>query len=80
MNPATLTKRIHSLPDELQRQVVDFVEFLLIKHQIHSDKETGLTLEQIDELLELWKDYEKNPNDVLTIEMLQDQTKVKYGL
>jgi len=56
------------------------VEFLLLKYRIQSEEESLLRPEQKKELLELWDDYEKNPDDVLTIEMLQEQTNAKYGL
>ena len=77
MNPATLTNKINALPAGLQKQVADFVEFLLLKYRIQSDEESTLTPEQKKELLELWKSYEENPDDVLTIEMLREQTNAK---
>jgi septum formation topological specificity factor MinE len=80
MNTSILTNKINMLPDDLQRQVADFVEFLIIKYQNRADKKDELTSEQKDELLELWDKYEKNPDDAISVEMLREQTVAKYGL
>lgn len=80
MNTTALTNKINALPADLQKQVADFVEFLLLKHRIQSDEGTTLTPEQEKELLQLWEAYEKHPEDVISIEMLQEQTNAKYGL
>ncbi len=79
MNTAALANKINALPADLQKQVADFVEFLLLKYRIQTNEESELTAEQKKELLELWEDYENNPEEVLTIEMLREQTSTKYG-
>ncbi len=68
------------LPAELQAEVADFVEFLMLKHRIPIVGESSLSLEDQAELHRLWAAYEAAPDDVLTVEMLQEETKAKYGL
>ena len=34
----TVEEKIKRLPDDLQKEVVDFVDFLLIKHKVKTDK------------------------------------------
>lgn len=68
MSSLELNERINKLPKELQKQVADFVEFLMLKYK--SDSEEELTEEQKSELLQIWSDYEKNPEDALTPEEL----------
>ncbi len=80
MNASLLTYKINMLPDDLQRQVADFVEFLILKYQKRTEGKDELTSDQRDELLELWGEYEKNPDDVVSVEMLREQTAAKYGL
>lgn len=38
------------------------------------------TEEQKEELMRLWGDYLDDPDDVITLEVSQTQTKAKYGL
>jgi hypothetical protein len=80
MSANVLINRISSLPAELQAQVADFVEFLMLKHRIPIVGESSLSLEDQAELRRLWAAYEEQPDDVLTVEMLQEETKAKYGL
>ena len=79
MSTTALTNRISSLPAELQAQVADFVEFLMLKHRIPVG-ESSLSLEDQAELRQLWSAYESQPDDVLSVAMLQEETDVKYGL
>jgi hypothetical protein len=74
MSPNVLTNRISSLPAELQAQVADFVEFLMLKHRIPIIGESLLSPEDQAELRRLWAAYEEQPDDVLSVEMLQEET------
>ncbi len=80
MGANVLTNRISSLPAELQAQVADFVEFLMLKHRIPIIGESSLSPEDQAELRRLWAAYEEQPDDVLSVEMLQEETKARYGL
>ena len=82
MTVTTLTNKINMLPDDLKEQVVDFIEFLIYKHQIKTDdkREDELTSAQKKELLEIWAEYEKNPDEAISINELRKQTVAKYGL
>ncbi|MCF8247419.1 MAG: DUF2281 domain-containing protein [Saprospiraceae bacterium] len=81
MISTVLANRIEMLPSELQQQVADFVDFLLFKHRTgkHTMSEE-FTEEQKEELMRLWGDYLDDPDDVITLEVSQTQTKAKYGL
>lgn len=80
MDATALTNKIGSLPAELQAQVADFVEFLILKYRLPAAKDTSLSPEQQAELQRLWKAYEESPDDVISVDMLQEQTNAKYGL
>ena len=80
MSTTALANRIQSLPADLQKQVADFVEFLILKYQLTGEGKSELTEEQKAELLELWEGYKKNPDDVISVDTLREQTKAKYGL
>jgi len=78
MSSLELNEQINKLPVELRKQVADFVEFLILKYKSNGDSE--LTAAQKTELLKIWSDYEKNPENGLTPEELLRQTKEEYGL
>lgn len=80
MDTTVLFKRIELLPAELQQQVADFIDFLIIRYRKPGVGEDEFTQEQKEELLRIWEEYEQNPDDVLTLEMFEEQTKAKYGL
>lgn len=80
MSTTALTARIQNLPAHLQQQVADFVEFLILKYQTSDEGKSELTTEQKKELLALWESYEKEPDDVISVDMLQEKTKARYGL
>ena len=71
--------RIELLPADLQKQVLDFIDFLILKYRLPNMEEDELTPEQKEELLRIWEEYEQNPDDVLTLEEAMEQTKARYG-
>jgi hypothetical protein len=80
MSTVALTERITALPADLQAQVADFVEFLMLKHRIPFRDEEALSPAQQAELHRIWAEYEAAPDEVISVDMLQEQTKAKYGL
>lgn len=80
MNAAALTNKINLLPEDVQKQVADFVEYLLLKYQVGTKENEELTPDQKDELLRLWNEYEENPEEAISLETFQEQTSKKYGL
>ncbi|MEZ4952803.1 MAG: DUF2281 domain-containing protein [Saprospiraceae bacterium] len=80
MNAAALTNKINLLPEDVQKQVADFVEYLLLKYQVGTKGNEELTPDQKDELLRLWNEYEENPEEAISLETFQEQTSKKYGL
>ncbi|MBK9016832.1 MAG: DUF2281 domain-containing protein [Saprospiraceae bacterium] len=81
MISTALTTRIEMLPSELQQQVADFVDFLLFKHRTGKrPMSEEFTEEQKEELTRLWSEYIDNPNDIITVEASETETKAKYGI
>ena len=80
MNTSALTNKISLLPEDVQKQVADFVEYLLLKDQAGKSGKEELTASQKEELLRLWDEYEENPEEAISVETLQEQTSQKYGL
>ena len=80
MDASILTNKINLLPEEVQKQVADFVEFLIIKYQNKNGGKAELTAGQKKKFLQLWKGYEANPDNVISMEALQEQTSQKYSL
>ena len=80
MNATALTNKISRLPEDVQKQVADFVEYLLLKYQAGISGKEELTADQKKALIRLWDEYEENPEDVISLEVLQDQTSQKYGV
>jgi hypothetical protein len=79
MNAAVLTKRFNLLPEEMQQQVFDFVEFLLLKQKGVNAPVDSFTQEEKEELLNIWKEYEQNPDNAISLEDAMEQTRVRYG-
>ena len=80
MNATALTNKINLLPEDVQKQVADFVEYLLLKYQVGTKGDEELTADQKEELLRLWNEYEGNPDEAISLEAFQEQTSKKYGV
>ena len=83
MSSVQITKKIDMLPEMLQLQVSDFVEFLLNKHfqgkkPLLDDSE--LTSEQKAELDSRYQAYLENPSSVVSMEAMKARLMQKYGL
>jgi len=59
MNTTVLFNRIELLLADLQKQVLDFIDFLILKYRLPNMEEDELTPEQKEELLRIWEEYEQ---------------------
>ena len=83
MSNMQLVQKIESLPEMLQLQVADFVDFLLNKHYQEKPAPTDnsdLTEEQKAELDKRYKAYLENPDSVVKYEAVKTRSMKKYGL
>ncbi|MBK9015440.1 MAG: addiction module protein [Saprospiraceae bacterium] len=83
MSSVQIAKKIDMLPEMLQLQVSDFVEFLLNKHfqgkkPLLDDSE--LTSEQKAELDSRFQAYLENPDSVVSMDAMKTRLMQKYGL
>ncbi len=84
MSNVQLVHKIELLPEMLQAQVTDFVDFLLNKHfrnkPAPASDEPELTLAQKTELDKRYQEYLENPESVVSIEIMKTRLMQKYGL
>lgn len=81
MSKTELLDKIDALPEILQNQVSDFVEFLFQKH-FEADSETvvDLSVEEKVELDKRYSSYQVNPETAMELEALKAKLLGKYGL
>jgi hypothetical protein len=83
MSTVQIAKKIDLLPEMLQLQVADFVEFLLNRHfkdsQMPSD-DSVLSAEQKAILDERFQEFQETPSSVVSMDVLKQQLMQKYGL
>ena len=83
MSSVQLAKKIELLPEMLQLQVSDFVEFLLNKHFLGKppyNEEHELTIVQKAELDSRYQAYLENPDSVVSMVEMKTRLIQKYGL
>ena len=84
MSSVQLVHKIELLPEMLQAQVADFVDFLLNKNfrnkPVPTTEEPELTAAQKTELDLCYQEYLENPESVVSIEILKTRLLQKYGL
>lgn len=73
-----ITDRLVSLPEHLQHEVLDFVEFIISKYK--PDIEAPLTDKQIDEPDRRYSALQDNPDRGISWEDAKTSLKSKYGL
>lgn len=78
MNTQEITDKIASLPEHLQHEVLDFVEFIISKYK--PDTEAPLTGEQQEELDRRYTALQENPDRGIDWEDAKASLKSKYGL
>lgn len=83
MSSVQIAKKIELLPEMLQLQVSDFVEFLLTKHfkgNQPTKDEPEISSEQRAELDSRYQAYLENPDSVMSMEAMKTRLMQKYGL
>lgn len=74
---ATFAEKINHLPNHLQDDVEQYVDFLIKKYFL---EETILSEDVQKNLDERKKDYLKNKDKSLTVSELKNEMRVKYGI
>ncbi len=85
MDAELIIKRLSVLPENLQIQVFDYIEFLINRYSELSDKEISayeneeLSLELKTLLEERLAEYKQNPQNVITWDEVKAKFNTKYG-
>ena len=79
MDTKTIIDRLNMLPEALQYQVADYIEFLIIRYHANSESEEGLSQELKDLLDKRMEEYKANPNDVVSWDEVKDQFNTKHN-
>jgi hypothetical protein len=83
MSSIQIAKKIELLPEMLQAQVADYVDFLLNRHYHEKNlqkEDLALSQEQKVELDSRYRAYLENPDSVVSIETMKTRLIQKYGL
>ena len=83
MSSVQIAKKIDLLPEMLQLQVADFVEFLLNRHFKDSQAPpdvSELTPEQKAVLDDRFREYHEAPSSTVSMDVLKNRLMQKYGL
>jgi len=84
MNSELLLQRFNTIPEDLQLQVLDYIDFLINRYKIHDKENPQEELSpEIKELLDKRiADFEKNPHKVKPWQEIEDRLlkKHKYAL
>ncbi|MCC6722994.1 MAG: DUF2281 domain-containing protein [Saprospiraceae bacterium] len=83
MSTVQIAKKIELLPEMLQAQVADFVEFLLNRHFKNNPapmEDSNLSAEQKAKLDSRYQEYMESPESVESMEALKTRLMQKYGL
>ncbi|MEK6476751.1 DUF2281 domain-containing protein [Catalinimonas sp. 4WD22] len=77
MKDVALKEKIDSLPDDLKKQVSDYVDFLLYQY---GDSKAVLTDEEKTELDKRWEAYQQDTSSSSKLEDVKERLEKKYGL
>ncbi len=81
MNSELILQKFNTIPEELQFQVLDYIDFLISRYKIY-DKES-LQDEPTPEIKELLDkriaEYEKNPHKVKTWQEIEERLLKKHN-
>ena len=77
MKDVALEEKIDSLPDNLKKQVSDYVDFLLYQY---GDSQPMLTDEEKTELDNRWEAYQQGTSPTSKLEDVKERLENKYGL
>jgi len=81
MNNELVLQRFALLPENLQAQALDYIEFLIQRYtELEDVDEVEEISPELKALLEeRIAEYEKNPQNVVTLEEIEDKFNKKYG-
>jgi len=77
MKDVALEEKIDSLPDNLKKQVSDYVDFLLYQY---GDSQPPLTDEEKTELDKRWDAYQQGVTPASNLEKVKERLGKEYGL
>ncbi|MGB3585539.1 MAG: DUF2281 domain-containing protein [Tunicatimonas sp.] len=77
MKDIALEEKIDSLPDNLKKQVSDYIDFLLYQY---GDDPLALTSEEEIELDKRWQGYQQGALPTSKLEDVKDRLVKKYGI
>jgi Na+/phosphate symporter len=77
METTVLQEKLASLPEEIQQQVVDYVDFLVQKYQ---NEVSPLTDAEKQTLEQRYQAYQHNPSKVEDLEKVKNRLLKKYEL
>jgi hypothetical protein len=73
-------KRLHELPDYLHLQVIDYMEYLITKHNTSKKEETMLSEDHKKILMLRYEKYKENPHAGDDWEIVKKRLAEKYAL
>jgi len=79
MNLLVQQKKFEKLPDLIQKQLFDYIDFLYLRYN-ENQVETDLSLEEKKELIGRQKRLRKNPNSGISLKKLKQKVHKKYAL
>jgi hypothetical protein len=75
MNPDILQEKIASLPEEVQRQLIDYIDFLVQRYQ-----DTSLTEPEKQMLESRYQSHLNNPSQSSDLDEVKNRLMKKYEL
>ncbi|HRG45269.1 MAG TPA: hypothetical protein PLX69_07860 [Leptospiraceae bacterium] len=79
MNLLVQQKKFEKLPDLIQKQLFDYIDFLYLRYN-ENEVETDLTPTQKEELISRHKKLRKNPKSGVSLKKLKQKVYKKYAL
>lgn len=81
MKNEILAKKIENLPDILQKQIEDYVDFLMERYQVTvpESKDVPLTQEEKTELDSRYNNWKNDPSSAIPLEDAKNRLMGKYG-
>lgn len=81
MEDTLLIQKIRNLPPTIQKQVEDYVDFLMERYQVGQPDtdDSPLSAEEIEELQRRYDALKKNPSSGIPYEEVKNRLMKKYG-
>ncbi len=74
-----LYERIKVLPDNLVKQVAEYVDFLMLKNRVELNPSGELSDKVKSELDSRYQEYLNNPDSAMTLDSVKEDLLKKYG-